>query len=209
MARDNATFLYNGVGNIGDVQLTNWKGKSIIKRRRRHVEQPGTLAQLCTWAKLRTSSRLGKLLKPTILLGLKLACGQNMTEVNKFMSLNKDIFSCVDGNEVTIDFNSMVISSGNLLGLRSGAMAEPIISGYSLALGAYALGEGAPTDKLAVVVVDVTNKLALNLQNVAARNVETIDITVPDAMSGTKHVYAFYYNPINSQVSASVKLPTA
>ena len=110
MARDNATFLYNGIGNIGDVQLTNWKGKAVIKRRRRHVEQPGTLAQLCTWAKLRTSSKLSKLLKPTILLGFKLACGQNMTETNKFMQVNKDIFSCVDGDEVTVDFLALVVS---------------------------------------------------------------------------------------------------
>lgn len=209
MARDNATFLYNGVGNVGDVQLTNWKGKSIIKRRRRHVEQPGTLAQLCTWAKLRTSSKLSKLLKPTVLLGFKLACGQNMTETNKFVQVNKDIFSCVDGVHVTIDYNGLAVSSGNLLGLRAGAKAVPNTGGYSLMLGPYVTGEGAATDKLAVVVIDATNKLALNLQNVTSRDVDTIDITVPAAMSGTNHVYAFYYNSLNNQVSASVKLPTA
>lgn len=209
MARDNATFLYNGIGNVGDVQLTNWKGKSVIKRRRRHVEQPGTLAQLCTWAKLRVSSKLSKLLKPTILLGFKLACGQNMTESNKFMQVNKDIFSCVDGNEVTVDFLALVVSSGNLIGLRSGAKAVPNTGGYSLSLETYVTGEGSATDKLAVVIVDETNKLALNLQNVTTRNVDTIDITVPAAMSGTKYVYAFYYNALNNQVSASMRLPTA
>ena len=209
MARDNATFLYNGIGNIGDVQLTNWKGKAVIKRRRRHVEQPGTLAQLCTWAKLRTSSKLSKLLKPTVLLGFKLACGQNMTETNKFMQVNKDIFSCVDGNEVTVDFLALVVSSGNLLGLRVGSGAVPDTGGYRLTLESYIAGEGAATDKLAVVVIDATNKLALNLQNVTTRDVDTVAITVPAAMSGTKHVYAFYYNALNNQVSASMKLPTA
>lgn len=209
MARDNATFLYNGIGNVGDVQLTNWKGKSVIKRRRRHVEQPGTLAQRCVWAKLRASSKLSKLLKPTVLLGFKLACGQNMTETNKFAQVNKDIFSCMDGNGVTIDFLALAVSSGNLFGLRAGAKAVPNTGGYALTLGPYVTGEGAATDKLAVVVIDVQNKLALNLQNVTTRDVDTIDITVPDAMSGTKHVYAFYYNSLNNQVSASVKLPTA
>lgn len=209
MGRDNATFLYNGIGNVGDVQLTNWKGKSVIKRRRRHVEQPGTLAQLCVWAKLRTSSKLSKLLKPTVLLGFKLACGQNMTETNKFVQVNKDIFSCVDGNGVTIDFLALAVSSGNLLGLRAGAKAVPNTGGYALDLGDYVTGEGAATDKLAVVVIDATNKLALNLRDVTTRDLDTIDITVPAAMSGTKHVYAFYYNSLNNQVSASVKLPTA
>lgn len=208
MARDNATFLYNGIGNVGDVQLTNWKGKAVIKRRRRHVEQPGTLAQLCTWAKLRTSSKLSKLLKPTILLGFKLACGHNMTESNKFMQVNKDIFSCVDGNAVTVDFLALVVSSGNLIGLRSGAKAVPSAGGYSLVLGTYVTGEGSATDKLAVVIVDTTNKLALNLQDVTTRDQDAATITLPVAMSGTKHVYAFYYNALNNQVSASMKLPT-
>ena len=60
-----------------------------------------------------------------------------------------------------------------------------------------------------MVVIDATNKLALNLQNVATRDVDTVGVAVPSAMSGTKHVYAFYYNALNNQVSASVKLPTA
>lgn len=205
MARDNATFLYNGIGNIGDVQLTNWKGKAVIKRRRRHVEQPGTLAQLCTWAKLRTSSKLSKLLKPTLLLGFKLACGQDMTEGNKFMQVNKDIFSCVDGHEVTIDFLGLVVSSGNLVGLRASAKAVTNANALDLVLGTYVAGEGSATDKLALVLIDVTNKLALNLQNVTTRDQSSSTINVPPAMSGTKHLYGFYYNALNNQVSASMK----
>jgi hypothetical protein len=206
MARDNATFLYNGIGNIGDVQLTNWKGKAVIKRRRRHVEQPGTLAQLCTWAILRTASKLSKLIKPTVLLGFKLACAQDMTEGNKFMSANKDIFSCVDGKEVTIDFLGLVVSSGNLVGLRSGAKAVTNANALELTLGTYVTGEGSPTDKLAIVIVDKTNKLALNLGDVTTRDQSSSTINVPPAMSGTKYCYGFYYNPLNSQVSASMML---
>lgn len=206
MARDNATFLYNGIGNIGDVQLTNWKGKAVIKRRRRHVEQPGTLAQLCTWAKLRTSSKLGKLLKPTILLGFKLACGQNMTETNKFMQVNKDIFSCVDGKEVTVDFLALVVSSGNLLGLREGSKAVTNANALDITLGTYVTGEGSATDKLALCLVNPDNKLALNFQNITTRDQSSVTINVPPAMTGVNHLYAFYYNSLNNQVSGSMKL---
>ena len=206
MARDNATFLYNGIGNIGDVQLTNWKGKAVIKRRRRHVEQPGTLAQLCTWAKLRTSSKLSKLLKPTVLLGFKLACGQNMTEGNKFMQVNKDIFSCVDGKNVTVDFLALVVSSGNLVGLRDGSYAATNGNTLDLTLGTYTVGEGAATDKLALCLINMDNKLALNLQNVTTRDQPNVTINVPPAMTGENHLYAFYYNPLNNQVSGSMKL---
>ena len=206
MARDNATFLYNGVGNIGDVQLTNWKGKAVIKRRKRHVEQPGTLAQLCTWAKLRTSSKLSRLLKPTVLLGFKLACGQNMTEGNKFMQVNKDIFSCVDGKVVTIDFLALAVSSGNLLGLRDDAKATTNANALDLTLGTYVTGEGSATDKLALCLVNPEHKLALNLQNVTTRDQSHVTINVPPAMTGTNYLYAFYYNPLNNQVSVSMKL---
>lgn len=208
MARDNATFLYNGVGNIGDVQLTNWKGKSVIKRRRRHVGQPGTLAQLCTWAKLRTSSKLGKLCKPTILTGFRMACGQAMTEMNKYMSLNYDAFTCTDGSLVTIDWAELVFSMGDLLGIRSGAKAVPNAGGYDLSLGDYVMGEGAATDKLAIVVVDETNKLAYNNLSVTTRDQNAAAITLPVAMSGTKYVYAFYYDALTHVVSNSMKLPT-
>lgn len=209
MARNNATFLYNGIGNVGDVQLTNWKGKSVIKRRRRHVGQPGTLAQLCTWAKLRISSKLGKLCKPTILTGFRMACGGQMTEMNKYMSLNYDAFTCTDGEVVTIDWAALVFSMGDLLGIRSGANAVRNGGVYDLALGDYVMGEGAATDKLAVVVIDEVNKLAYNNLNVTTRDQNAATITLPVAMSGTKHVYAFYYNVQTHVVSNSMKLPIA
>lgn len=208
MARDNATFLYNGIGNIGDVQLTNWKGKSIIKRRRRHVEQPGTLPQLCTWAKLRVASKLSKLLKPTINLGFKLACGHSMTESNKFMQLNKDIFLCEDGNEVIIDFLALRVSSGNLIGLRPSASATRNNNDLSIALGNYVSGEGASTDKLAICVIDTTNKLSLNLLNVVNRDSSGVTVNVPATFTGTLYLYGFYYNALNNQVSESMRIPT-
>lgn len=194
MARNNATFIRNGEGKVGQVVLTSWKGKDVLKAHQPNVNQPNTLPQQKQKVKIGLLSKLSRFTKTAVVLGFKEACGNAMTEYNKFVSLNSPWIEVDDDLLPALNFDKFHFSSGNLLSLRNGSTLGLVGNTLTVTFIADNQTTASSSDKLCIVVLSSTLDSAYVYFGSERRADTTATLELPTHVMPTYHVYGFYYD---------------
>jgi hypothetical protein len=96
--------LGGGSGKVGNVTMTSWKGRSIIKGRPESVANPQTAGQVTNRSAFKSASQFASSINSSMIIPLMNRFAGNITGNNAFMSRNKANFD-VDGLAIPGDLN--------------------------------------------------------------------------------------------------------
>ena len=119
-------------GKVGTVIGSSWKGRSVIRAIAQHVHNPRTAAQQAARARLSLVSRFVSGVQTFVNEGLRaLADSEAITAANVATRLNLAQAVTGSGTGVSLDYSRVILSSGNLPGVDSPAVAAAA-SGHSV-----------------------------------------------------------------------------
>lgn len=101
-------------GKVGPIVGCHWKSKYYIRAHAAKVSNPRTKKQQEQRGKFATAFSFLKLIKPFIRIGFK-EFAEKKSAFNAAMSYMLKRAVVGDGNEITIDFNRVLISTGSLM----------------------------------------------------------------------------------------------
>ena len=101
-------------GKVGPIVGCHWKSKYYIRAHAAKVSNPRTKKQQEQRGKFATAFSFLKLIKPFIRIGFK-GFAEKKSAFNAAMSYMLKRAVVGDGNEITIDFNRVLISTGSLM----------------------------------------------------------------------------------------------
>lgn len=99
--------------SFGNLTTCQHKGQNIVKEKVTQMKNPKTLPQQQQRKKFPSLVKLSKQFSPAITLGLKGSKQRKHTVENYFVHLNKGNVTVDDGLVVGIDFEHLVLSTGN------------------------------------------------------------------------------------------------
>lgn len=201
MSKDGQIFISNGTGKLGQVVITNWKGKSVYKAYQPNVNQPNTLAQKKVRGAITFVSKLAKQVRDAIMEGLKIAAGNEQTEYSKFVQLNYGNVIVDDNLGASVLWDQIVVSQGTLSGIRLGSSATESNGVITFSLGDMQSGEGSGKDKLCIATVSEVLKKGQVRMDAAQRGDNVATMVLPAGITGDIFCYLYYYNDITHAVS--------
>ena len=173
-------------GKVGPVVGATWRGKEVMRSLPRKSSKPATLKQKLQREKFTLVTEFLTPLNPV----LKRYFGSN-TEVktrrNQAMSYTiKEALTYVDP-DFQWEYNRVLISRGNLLGLNTGAATAGAGQSINIAwTDNSGIGDADATDQLVVAVYEPTSKTTLYSLNAGVRDHGLGNIALPAFLSGLK-----------------------
>jgi len=196
-------------GKVGPVVGASWRGKDVMRSLPRKTTRVATQTQMVQREKFTTITEFLTPLNPIVSRYFGNNTGYK-TRRNQAMSyLIREAITYVDPDLVW-DFNKVLISRGDLLGLNTGAVVAG--AGQSIDLtwaDNSGQGDAETTDKLVLAVYEETTKTTVYSLNAGTRNQEAANLVVPAFLSGlTVQVWATFVSSDDKMYATSQYLGT-
>lgn len=195
MSKNIKGFMGDQIGKLGPAVGRKWRGKMVYSSYQSNVRDPRTESQMLQRARLTVLQQLGCRLLPVLRLGMKqYAAGRQWTELNCFVSLNKDAVSGSTAEGLEVSYDALMVSKGSLAEVLFGSasFANPQEVTVAVEDGGVA-GYGASADDKVYVAAYCPDKGQVMLSDGTARRTsESVTLQLPSSWQGMKaHVYAF------------------
>ena len=186
---------YHGKNKLGNYIHYIRGGVQMARAYPEFVSNPKTERQLGVRAKFAAVSRLARPLSPVLAIGFAHLVDANHSGRNIFFKRNYGAVTInASTGAVTINYDELEISSGNLIGVNfgspdfatAGKVVVPITDGNTGVIGA------RPTDKVMLAAYNPTfGRIAMSTE-LFTRDQNEVQVTLPHAWSGTEvELYAF------------------
>lgn len=184
-------------GKVGTVVGFYWKGRSVMRALAGHVTNPRTPAQEAQRARFGLVARIAGIVRPVLdSTGFRLeAEAAAVTMPNVFVKSNLATAVSGTGTLVQIDWQHLVVSHGDLLGLKNPS-AAPASTGHAVELewdnNSGDSSQASDSDKICIALVnDTKGEIQYDLSTFTRSN-EAGTLAYPATWAGdTVHVYGW------------------
>ena len=196
-------------GKVGTVIGATWRGLDVMRSLPKKSNSNPTLLQLDQRQKFKAMADFLSPLKGVFSTYYGSASGTS-SRVNNAMSYHlKAAVSGLSPNFV-IDYDKVVISKGEVIGSKDGAIAAPATGTLTVTWSdnsGQVLAE--PDDLLLLVLYNVEKAQFMVLEGAATRDLETLDVSLPSDYTGdTLHAWMSFSSSNLKKAASSIYLGT-
>ena len=198
----------NGRGKVGNLVLRVNKGQQIISAWQPKVHNPNTPAQQANRKRNAEITAMVSGFKQAYDLGLH-GTVQHRTKYSHCHSLNTTAFDNTAFPIIAFIPANVVVSQGNLEELQGLGPVAAASGNVTASFSAGTYGNGLPSDKVVVVVVNTANPAKSFTYTGALRSDAAFSAPIPSTFpTGDAEVYVFASNAANTNASDSAYLGT-
>lgn len=192
MSKNGKGYMGDQIGKLGPAVGARWKGKMVYRSYQQFVHDPSTKRQTLVRARFKQLAVMASAFLNALRIGLaKVAKRYQNTEGNNFMRLNWPAVTATSAEQVTVDYASLVISTGHLPQVDFGTPDFDTAGKVTVPIGGVVIEPAKTTDKVYLYVYQPDTGLGL-LSEPALRSDSSVSIDVPSVWSGMRvHVYGF------------------
>lgn len=197
-----STLVRRGNGSVGNLTVTGWKGKLILKSKASEVANPQTDAQMKQRAKFKLLSEVASMIAVSVKRGFK-EVATAMTEFNYFVKTNSgNGYLAWDGSAWISDVSKLEISKGSLdiapITTLSGSNNNVQVTvGFSTT----ATGNQSSNDKLCCIV-SAGDGIAVSDAVVSrSAGTATLQLSAPAHTGDSLEIHAYFVSADGKRVS--------
>lgn len=195
MSKNFKGYMGDQIGKLGPAVGRRWKGKMIYSAYQGNVSDPKSDRQLLVRARFALLGRLSATLLSAIHVGMALrATRLHITEGNLFMKSNGSAVSGSDPEALTVAYDELKLSEGNLTGVDFGTLSftDPLEVSVPITNGNLEADDAHADDRVYVAVYCPDMDKAVVSPGTAKRSDNGVAVSVPASWQGMKvHVYGF------------------
>lgn len=200
-----STIIRRGNGSVGNMTVTKWKDKLVMKQKAETVANPQTDAQMIQRSKFAILVAVSKAIPLFVRIGFK-EVSLSMTEFNKFVSVNSgNDYLTWNSTQWEADPSKLEISKGSLetAAISFGSFSNGATS-ITVSFPTSAVGNQSTGDKL-YCFISANGKSGKSIGTVS-RSAGSASLTMSSALatSDEVHVYAYFVSADGTKVSDTV-----